>query len=90
MFDLLSSNFQTENLVNDWQEKKRPSKELQKLINKKQQDGNFETPTNDGNKKYDTPRLPKQTSSKNIYSIVESVFPEHKYPHNQRTTYVER
>ena len=33
---------------------------------------------------------PQQSSSKNIFSIVESVFPEHKYLQNQRTTYVER
>ena len=41
-------------------------------------------------KKDFVPSLPKQMFSKNIYSIVESVFPEHKYLHNQRTTYVER
>ena len=86
----MSSYFQTENLVNDRQENKRSSKEIQRQLNEKQQKGNFETSTNDHNNKYNTPRLPKQTSSKNIYSIVESVFPEHKYPHNQRTTYVER
>ena len=33
---------------------------------------------------------PQPSSSKNIFSIVESVFPEHKYLQNQRTTYVER
>ena len=87
---MLSSYFQTENLANDRQEKKRSSKKLSRLINEKQQKGNLETPTNDHNNKYNSPRLPRQTSSKNIYSIVESVFPEHKYPHNQRTTYVER
>ena len=86
----MSSYFQTENLVNDRQEKKRSSKEIERQSNEKQRKGNFETSTNDHNNKYNTPRLPKLTSSKNIYSIVESVFPEHKYPHNQRTTYVER
>ena len=88
--NFLCSYFQTENIVNDRQERKRSSKELQRLINEKQQKGSFETSTNDNNNKYNTPQLPKQRSSKNIYSIVESVFPEHKYPHNQRTTYVER
>ena len=88
--NFLCSYFQTENIVNDRQERKRSSKELQRLINEKQQKGSFETSTNDNNNKYNTPQLPKQRSSKNIYSIVESVFPEHKFPHNQRTTYVER
>lgn len=87
---MLSSYFQTKNLANDWQEKKRSSKGLQRQPNEKQQKDSLETSANDRNNKYNTPRLPKQTSSKNIYSIVESVFPEHKYPHNQRTTYVER